>query len=80
MSEKTIHVKLKPRHDTANNWSSRNPILAEGELGIKTPAGKIKIGDGVTTWNSLPYLTDNNYTTAEKDKLTSTTDRARHKD
>lgn len=47
--------KIQLRHDTASNWSSVNPTLLEGEIGIETDTGKSKIGDGSTAWNSLSY-------------------------
>jgi hypothetical protein len=44
------------RRDTAANWTSTNPTLAEGELGFETNTGKVKIGTGSTAWNSLDYV------------------------
>ena len=38
-------------------FSAKNYLLLAGEIGFEKDTGKIKIGDGVTTWNSLPYLT-----------------------
>ena len=35
--------------------AANNPVLADGEIGVETDTDKIKIGDGVTAWNSLPY-------------------------
>jgi len=49
---------IQIRRDTAANWTSANPILAQGELGAETDTSKIKIGDGSTTWSSLAYLID----------------------
>lgn len=43
------------RRDTAANWTSGNPILLAGEMGIESDTKKFKIGDGTTAWNSLPY-------------------------
>jgi Major tropism determinant N-terminal domain len=46
------------RRGTTAQWSSANPILADGELGIeRTIDGSTftKIGDGNTHWNSLGY-------------------------
>ncbi len=43
------------RRDTAANWTTNNPVLLSGELGIETDTKQIKIGDGVTTWTSLAY-------------------------
>jgi len=43
------------RRDTAANWTSADPTLAQGELGLETDTGKYKIGDGSTAWTSLAY-------------------------
>ncbi len=43
------------RRDTASNWTSNNPTLADGELGIESDTGTYKIGDGSTAWTSLGY-------------------------
>lgn len=51
--------RVLQRHDTAANWQTYNPVLAEGELGIITDGAKgYKIGDGVTAWNNLDYPTN----------------------
>lgn len=44
------------RHGSAALWKSTNPLLASGEPGIETDTKKMKVGDGVTKWNSLPYV------------------------
>lgn len=44
------------RRDTAANWSSTNPVLANGEPGWDTTNGRLKIGDGSTAWNSLAFV------------------------
>ena len=48
-------TKIIQRHDTAANWTSINPVLAAGEMGVETDTNKFKFGDGVTVWNSLAY-------------------------
>jgi len=48
-------VQIQLRNDTAANWSSANPILAQGEMGIETDTKLFKIGDGVNTWSELEY-------------------------
>lgn len=48
---------FKLRRDTAANWSSNNPTLAEGELGYDKTNVYLKIGDGTTAWNSLGQFT-----------------------
>jgi hypothetical protein len=58
MAEITRYIKH--RRDTAANWTSNNPILLAGQLGIETDGltttPKFKIGDGVNTWTTLPYF------------------------
>ena len=46
---------MQQRRDTAANWTSANPTLAAGELGIETDTSKFKTGDGTTAWTSLAY-------------------------
>ncbi|MEE1239710.1 MAG: hypothetical protein UHO61_07290 [Acutalibacteraceae bacterium] len=49
---------FQPKRKTAADWTSENPILRDGEFGVVTDGsdGKwLKVGDGVTAWNSLPY-------------------------
>jgi hypothetical protein len=46
---------IQLRRDTAANWTSVNPVLADGEAGIEKDTNKFKVGDGSTAWNSLPY-------------------------
>lgn len=47
--------RLQNRRDTAANWTSNNPTLAAGEIGLETDTSKYKMGDGTTAWNSLAY-------------------------
>ena len=48
-------VKIKLRRDTAANWTTANPVLAAGEVGIETDTRKVKYGNGTAAWNSLSY-------------------------
>lgn len=48
-------VCIQLRRDTAADWTSNNPTLANGEPGIETDTGKWKVGDGSTVWISLGY-------------------------
>lgn len=45
-------IRMQQRRATAAQWSSANPTLAVGELGIETDTLKIKIGNG-SAWNSI---------------------------
>jgi len=46
---------MQQRRDTEANWTSNNPTLAAGELGLETDTGKIKIGTGSAAWTALAY-------------------------
>lgn len=48
---------IQVRRDTAANWTSADPTLANGEIGYETDTEKIKFGDGSTAWTSLGYFT-----------------------
>jgi hypothetical protein len=50
---------FKIRRDTAANWSSNNPTLSAGEMGLDQTNNFIKMGDGSTAWNSLAQFTQN---------------------
>ena len=47
--------RIQLRRDTSLKWSINNPVLLEGEIGYETNTMFLKIGDGTTPWNSLPY-------------------------
>lgn len=47
-------VRIQFRRGTSTEWSSANPVLAEGELGFESDTKVIKFGDGATPWNTLP--------------------------
>jgi len=48
---------IQIRRDTAATWTSVNPVLAEGEFAVETDTNQFKIGDGVTAWTGLGYVT-----------------------
>ena len=48
-------ARMQQRRDTAANWTSANPTLAAGEIGIETDTQKMKVGTGSTAWTSLAY-------------------------
>lgn len=62
MASNSVRVTLQIRHDEAADWTTRNPILAQGEYGLETDTFLIKIGDGVTDWIHLRYLNKLNET------------------
>jgi hypothetical protein len=46
-------IRIQLRRDTAANWTSSNPVLRAGELGIETDTLKFKIGNGSSTWTQI---------------------------
>lgn len=48
-------TKIQLRRGRAVVWLSSNPLLADGEIGIETDTQRAKIGDGLNTWDDLPY-------------------------
>jgi hypothetical protein len=48
-------VKIQFRRSTAAEWTSANPLLSIGELGLETDTGKYKVGNGSNNWNTLAY-------------------------
>jgi hypothetical protein len=49
-------VNIQLRRGTAAEWVASNPTLTEGEVGVETDTKKLKVGDGLTVWSSLPYI------------------------
>jgi len=41
--------------NTRSQWSALNPVLLAGEPGLESNTQNLKIGDGLTPWNKLPY-------------------------
>jgi hypothetical protein len=51
----TTLVTFKVRGDTAAQMALANPVLKAWEIAAEGDTQRLKIGDGVTPWNSLPY-------------------------
>lgn len=49
-------TRMLQRRGTALEWSTLNPVLADGEIGWERDTGIFKVGDGVTAYNSLLSL------------------------
>ena len=62
---------IQVRRDTAANWAAKNPTPKAGEPCFETDTLKFKVGDGVTTYNNLPYYVNSveNLFTLLNDKL-----------
>lgn len=64
MAQNQVNIRLITRNDTAENWTTKNPVLLEGEMGLVRETGLIKVGDGTTAWNNLSYINDLSTVTA----------------
>lgn len=59
----STHGIIKFRRGTAAEWVASQPqpggeVLRLGEPGYEKDTGRLKIGDGITPWNSLAYFND----------------------
>lgn len=58
MANKTFNTRIKNKRDTSANWTSKNPVLLNGELIIVDTASgetRFKIGDGTKKYSQLPF-------------------------
>lgn len=53
----TFNTRVSFDHvrNTAAGFTTANPVLGYGVIGLETDSGKIKVGNGTTAWASLPY-------------------------
>ena len=51
-------MAIQFKRGTAARWEEINPILEAGQPGFVKDQNKLKIGDGKTHWNDLPYLNE----------------------
>ena len=70
MAEKTMNTRILLKYDTYENWMTNKPVLKAGEIAIATiatgntqevnsvatPQVLIKVGDGITTYDLLPFV------------------------
>lgn len=47
--------------NTQGQWAAQNPVLMAGEPGLESETENLKIGDGRTQWNRLPYFSSPGY-------------------
>jgi trimeric autotransporter adhesin len=49
-------IKIQVKRGSSSQWTSLNPVLAEGEIGLELDTNKFKFGKGGTYhWNDLSY-------------------------
>ena len=52
----SVNATVLLRNGLAAEWTLRNPVLMRGEMGVEMDTGLLKIGNGTSAFNSLPYL------------------------
>ena len=78
MAEKILNARIQMKTDTETNWLNKaNFIPKNGEIIIYATDAthsyqRIKVGDGVTLVNNLPFINDA-ITNAEIDEICGTT-------
>ena len=69
-NQKTLITRISLKYDTYSNWTTNNPVLLKGEAAIATiasgdtqevnsitaPQVLVKIGDGTSNYNALPFI------------------------
>lgn len=87
MAEHTLKARLVHCAYTSAQWATdanKVKVLKKGELGLEITlnsndtltAAKIKVGDGTTQWQNLPYVLNSVFTAEEKAKLAGITESA----
>ena len=56
MATTVISTVFKLKRGTAARWAELNPVLSQGEPGFVYDTNQLKIGDGETPWNDLPFI------------------------
>ena len=57
MSIEKIPLRVQHKRMTANEWRNSSLILLDGEIGVESDTGYLKVGDGRSVFTSLKYLT-----------------------
>jgi hypothetical protein len=58
-------VRIQVRRGTASQWTSVNPILAAGEMGVESDSNLFKFGNGSSTWTALSYANNSDVAIGE---------------
>lgn len=53
----TIPVRVQHKRMSASEWASSTLVLLDGELGIESDTGNVKVGNGREQFSALQYLT-----------------------
>lgn len=58
--EVILNTIFQLKRGTKARWEALNPILRDGEPGFVLDTNLLKIGDGMTAWNDLPFIEGSN--------------------
>ena len=58
-------VRIQVRRGTASEWTTANPVLAAGEMGVETNTNLFKFGNGTATWTALAYANNSDVAIGE---------------
>nr|DAT55541.1 MAG TPA: hyaluronidase [Caudoviricetes sp.] len=53
----TIPIRVQHKRMTASEWADSTLILLDGEIGVESDTGRIKVGNGHDLYSALLYLT-----------------------
>ena len=53
----TIPVRVQHKRMSASDWASSTLVLLDGELGVESDTGRVKVGNGRDRFSALQYLT-----------------------
>lgn len=74
MATQVIKTTFLLRRGQSSAWASVNPVLMAGEPAFELDTNKLKVGDGITPYNDLPYIAGENYNiSADKKSVTFNT-------
>ena len=52
----TIPIRVQHKRMTASEWADSSLVLLDGELGVESDTGRIKVGNGHDLYSNLLYL------------------------
>lgn len=53
----TIPIRVQHKRMTASEWADSSIVLLDGELGVESDTGRVKVGNGHDLYSALLYLT-----------------------
>lgn len=53
----TIPIRVQHKRMTASEWADSSLVLLDGEIGVESDTGRVKVGNGHDLYSALLYLT-----------------------